>query len=104
MVMLQGVPPERIQAQGTLGLPVCLVFIEVSSAGLAHLVRDCLAPGQPGLALWVVVQNINQQRQLATLGYAAKCLEALGRCQCRFRRNGELGQGVLEVICANAAS
>ena len=64
VVVLQSLAPERIQALGPLGLPVRLCLVEIGGAGLAHLVGDCLAPGQAGLAVGVVVQHIDQQGQL----------------------------------------
>ena len=77
MVVLQCVQPERVQAFGALGLPVSLVLVEVGGAGLAHLVGNGLAPGQPGMAFGVVVQHFDQQRQLSHLGGCVQCLQAL---------------------------
>ena len=60
MVVLQRISPEGIQTLGSLGLPVGLMLIEVGRAGLANLVRDGLAPRQPGMTLRIVVEYVNQ--------------------------------------------
>ena len=72
VVVLQCVTPKRIQALRTLGLPVCLVLIKVGRAGLAHLMGDGLTPRQPGMALGIVIEHLNQQWQLGHLGGRAQ--------------------------------
>ena len=64
MVVPHGVSPKGVQALSALRLPDGLMFIEVSGTGLAHLMRDGVSPGQPRMAIGIVVEHINQQRQL----------------------------------------
>ena len=103
VVVLQSLAPERIQALGPLGLPVGLCLVEIRGTSLAHLVGDGLAPGQAGVAVGVVVQHIDQQRQLLhRLGVVQGLYAVFGRQPAGLRLR-HLADRLIKVLGADAS-
>ena len=97
VVVLQRLAPERIQAQAALGLPVGLVLVEIGGTGLADLVRDGLAPGEPGMTLRIVVQHVDEQRQARRRIGRVQHPEAVVNVETALLGLDGLGQCVLQV-------
>src|SRR5450830_469710 len=102
MVVLQGVSPESVQALRALRLPVGLMFIKVSGARLANLMRDGLSPGKTGVATRIGVENINQEGQLIHRGARLQGIDTLFRhetgCVCLW----QLSQRLRQICSANS--
>jgi hypothetical protein len=78
------------------------VEVEVGRAGLADLVGDGLAPAQALMALGVVVQHVDEQRQRRDVRRGLQRLQALGLGPRGVAQRGQGGAQVLRVMRPSA--